>query len=720
MRILLIEDNPGDARLIQEMLKESRSDFTLSVSERLGQALKLLLSQEFDVVLLDLNLPDSSGLAALKELHSRFSRLPIVVLTSINDEELAYQAIRFGAQDYLVKGQVSGELMRRVLIYAIERKRAEELLKQAHDELEIKVAQRTQELVNVNQKLEDEISRRKQTEAQINTRNALLNLLSTAAFRQEYLDGAVKLVKERSGLGCVGIRLLDEQGRIPYQSYAGFSKDFWKSENQLSVESDQCVCIRIIKAKPELVDKPFMTKGGSFYCNDTLKFLRGLPDAEGNKFRGVCVNSGLRSVAVFPIRHQGRIIGAIHMADKKPGRIEPGLREFFEEVSEMIGQGVHKFNLEDKIRKEHSLLDAFFSHSISPFVFLDREFNFIRVNKAYAQACKRDVAEFVGHNHFEFYPDKENEAIFRRVIQTKIPHQAIARPFVFPEHPEWGLTYWDWRLAPILDENGEIFILVFSLNDVTEQKRQEEKILTAQKELEQAHRLADIGTLAATVAHELRNPLAAIRIAAFNLKRKAQNPLLDRHLDNIETKVSESDQIINNLLFYSRIKQPHYENINLFHILDECVENARKRYSESRASVKRNYKILRKIPFEADPLQMKELFENILNNAYDAIEGKPGARIEVGSEAESSAGRIKVYFRDSGAGIDEQHLKHVHEPFFSTKTKGTGLGLTVCFQIARLHNADINIESKKGAGTTVTVTLPLNNKPQHTSQVWKA
>ena len=130
---------------------------------------------------------------------------------------------------------------------------------------------------------------------------------------------------------------------------------------------------------------------------------------------------------------------------------------------------------EKLIREQARQLEAFFDHSITPFVFLDRDFNFLRVNQAYARACQRSIPEFIGRNHFDFYPHEENKAIFQRVVETKTPYVAVARPFEFPDHPEWGVTYWDWGLAPILNEAGEVDFLVFSLKDVTEQVQAEEE-----------------------------------------------------------------------------------------------------------------------------------------------------------------------------------------------------------------------------------------------------
>jgi len=128
-----------------------------------------------------------------------------------------------------------------------------------------------------------------------------------------------------------------------------------------------------------------------------------------------------------------------------------------------------------EVREQARILDSFFKFSTTPFVILDRGFNFIRVNEAYAKACHRDVSEFPGHNHFEFYPS-DAKAKFEQVVRTKRPYVATARPFCFPDHPEWGTTYWDWTLTPVVDDAGEVEYLVFSLEDVTEHKRADEAI----------------------------------------------------------------------------------------------------------------------------------------------------------------------------------------------------------------------------------------------------
>ena len=130
IRVLLIEDNPGDVRLIQEMLAEVRdAQFDLACVRRLSAGLERLAAGGIDVVLLDLGLPDSLGFSTFTRVHVQAPKVPILLLTGLEDEALGVKAIREGAQDYLVKGQVSGSLLTRAIRYAIERKRGEKALR---------------------------------------------------------------------------------------------------------------------------------------------------------------------------------------------------------------------------------------------------------------------------------------------------------------------------------------------------------------------------------------------------------------------------------------------------------------------------------------------------------------------------------------------------------------------------------------------------------------
>jgi len=139
--ILLIEDNPGDARLIQEALLETNRDhptttrFKLTVADRLCAGLGALAQRNVDVILLDLSLPDSEGLSTLLSISAQAPALPVIVMTGLDDETITVGALQAGAQDYLIKGELDGNLLVRAIRYAIERKRAEEALRVSEESL---------------------------------------------------------------------------------------------------------------------------------------------------------------------------------------------------------------------------------------------------------------------------------------------------------------------------------------------------------------------------------------------------------------------------------------------------------------------------------------------------------------------------------------------------------------------------------------------------------
>ena len=185
IHLLLIEDNPGDAVLIREMLAEARGmSFELEWMETLSEGIERLALGGIDVVLLDLALTDSTGLETLRRLRAASPWSPVVVvLSGLNDEEISFQAVQEGAQDYLIKGQVDSSLLVRSIRYALERGHEQEALRRAQVELENRVRERTADLVKAN-------------EALCNSQHLLQGILnnSTAMISVKDLQGRYMLV----------------------------------------------------------------------------------------------------------------------------------------------------------------------------------------------------------------------------------------------------------------------------------------------------------------------------------------------------------------------------------------------------------------------------------------------------------------------------------------------------------------------------------------------
>ncbi|HZZ16043.1 MAG TPA: ATP-binding protein [Candidatus Sulfotelmatobacter sp.] len=155
IRVLLVEDNPGDARLIEESLADStQCSFDVETTDRLKSAVHRLSAGGIDAILLDLGLPDSEGQDTFERAKAAASTVPIIVLTGLGDEALAVKMVREGAQDYVAKGDLNGSTLSRAIRYAIERERTEQKIRRFNEELEERVRDRTAELEAANRELE--------------------------------------------------------------------------------------------------------------------------------------------------------------------------------------------------------------------------------------------------------------------------------------------------------------------------------------------------------------------------------------------------------------------------------------------------------------------------------------------------------------------------------------------------------------------------------------
>ena len=213
-RILLVEDNPGDRRLIEEMFREGGAFFSLECQERLTPALERLAKSDYDAVLLDLSLPDASGLDALYRVRDLVPGVPIVILTARDDAELAVNAVGEGAQDYLIKDRVDADSLARSLSYAMERKRVQEELKRHRERLEDVVDERTEELRKINRKLEQEISERMRVERDLRA--------SREMYRQVFdAIPAYVFQKDKQLRHILVSKSLAEATGIPQEKWAG-------------------------------------------------------------------------------------------------------------------------------------------------------------------------------------------------------------------------------------------------------------------------------------------------------------------------------------------------------------------------------------------------------------------------------------------------------------------------------------------------------------------
>jgi hypothetical protein len=266
----------------------------------------------------------------------------------------------------------------------------------------------------------------------------------------------------------------------------------------------------------------------------------------------------------------------------------------------------------------------------------------------------------------------------------------------------FGRDVWlDCRFVPFT-LNGETRLLVVT-DDVTERKRLQEQLIRQEK-------LATLGRLSGSVSHELRNPLGAIRNAAYFLQLVIDNPDPDveEALGILEREVDRSEAVIKAMLDFARLEPPVRREVDLNDVLERTLERL-EIPSEIEVAVRLDDGVCG-IP--GDPDQLGEVFFNIADNAIDAM--PDGGRLMVESEATSDQ-EVTVSISDTGSGIPKRQQEQIFEPLFTTKAQGIGLGLAIVKTLVEGHGGTVEVESPaagleadgESRGTTFTVRLPL-------------
>ena len=315
--VLLIEDNPGDVLLIRELLAGPEDlRFDIREAGKLSDGLDLLKKDLPHVILLDLHLPDSTGIGTLDAILQEHPRLPVIVLTGMSDYQLGIQAINRGAQDFLVKGDTDRRLLTKAIQYAIERKHAA-------------------------------------TESEFITH--VLATLNRPNNWQHLIEDILQQIREFTGHEGIGLRL--QQGAdYPFAHTIGYPGDFIRSANSLTIGEGKvsscpdpdghpalaCLCGLVIEKKTGFFQS-CSTQRGSFWTNQLQPFIREHENRIHEFFlKEHCLRHGFSSLALIPVKSGARVLGLLQIVDSRPGRFTPGGIRFLEDIGEILGVAFHR------------------------------------------------------------------------------------------------------------------------------------------------------------------------------------------------------------------------------------------------------------------------------------------------------------------------------------------------------------------------------------------
>jgi len=249
---------------------------------------------------------------------------------------------------------------------------------------------------------------------------------------------------------------------------------------------------------------------------------------------------------------------------------------------------------------------------------------------------------------------------------------------------------------PVRNHEGKTVLITHIAKDITERKLMQEKLLNSE-------RLATVGGLALTLANDLRNPLQAIQSATYWLKndysRLQNSPIGIKMLQIINDSIKYSDNIVKALLDFASSKTPMIKKINVNTVVKKAL---------GQVEIPKNVELITELghipQIEADKDMLKQVFLNLTENGIEAMENGGALRVST----RRIEGFVEVSFRDTGIGVPRENLDKLFNPLFTTKSKGMGLGLTICKKLIEAHEGSIEVESDEGKGTAFRVKLPIH------------
>ena len=381
---------------------------------------------------------------------------------------------------------------------------------------------------------------------------------------------------------------------------------------------------------------------------------------------------------------------------------------------------------EKALRESEAKYRRLVEHSNDLVCEIDMRGHFLFLNPQYEQILGYAPQELLGRSAKELIHPDHLQASTPKLQQVITTRTASRDQWRF-QHKNGEWRWFECASQTYESAPGEIRIVVIS-RDITERKLAEEQSKEHARRLEEAvqqkqrdmealydkllrqEKLATIGQMAGSIAHELRNPLGAVKQSVYYLKRlahnqelTASNPKVLRHLDLIDAELATSAQVITSLLDMTHMNPPKCQPTGARVLIEEVLQ---------RCHLPEQIQVTTSLQPESltlvvDPLQMRQVLLNVLTNAAQSIQGDGAITVSAKQLTEPKEAVIEV--RDSGGGIAPDALSKVFEPLYTTKANGTGLGLSICKQIIENHDGRITLTSHPDHGTTVTIVLPCHH-----------
>lgn len=348
---------------------------------------------------------------------------------------------------------------------------------------------------------------------------------------------------------------------------------------------------------------------------------------------------------------------------------------------------------EEKYKQSEEKYRLIAEHTTDLIAVIDLTGKILYASPSHKRVLGSESAKLIQKCSFGFtHPDDLGHLsnCIEEMVENKSPQQLEIRI----RHHEGHYLTFEAHGMPVLDKNGEIQSIVIVSRDITERKRTDALLRRSDK-------LTVLGELAAGIAHEIRNPLTSLK--GFTQILKSSVPEGKQYFDIMLSELDRINSIVSEFMLLAKPQVMNFKKQNVHEIIEKVIS-----LLEAQANLHNIQIIINPIgvqpPVNGAQDQLKQVFINILKNAIEAMPKGGTIFINVAQKDDM----LSISFIDQGIGIPEERLKSIGEPFYTTKEKGTGLGMMICHKIIENHSGVINIKSKVNIGTIVEISLPIN------------
>lgn len=541
-----------------------------------------------------------------------------------------------------------------------------------------------------------DITEHKKAKRQNQIVTTLLALFAKKTSRTGYLDAVTRVVHQWSGCRCLGIRVVNGNKEVPYESYVGFSKEFVESENALKIDTDQCACTRIMAGRPGPQDLPCLTPNGSFQCQNTFYFVESLSETEKGQFRGVCIKAGFASLAIIPVKYRDVIVGAIHLADEKVRMVSAENIAFAEStLAPIIGEAIHRFDVEQVLRHVGTYNRSLIEASPDPLVTINEQGEITDVNTATEKVTGYGRNDLIGTDFSDYFSDP----VLARAGYQQVFKDGVVRDYAL------DIRHLDGHLTPVLynasvyrDKAGHIVGVFAAARDITEQKKAQQKLDDYQADLralslnltlaeERARRQLAIG-LHDTVGQTLALTKIKLGLLGHLIVAKESR----QALAEIKEMFDEAVRQTRTLSF--ELSPPILYELGLGAAIEWLGEDFAKRYGfqvycEGTGQACEIDEPMRVLFFQS----ARELLTNITKHAEAT---------EVHMALETDNGRVMMTISDNGKGLDPKTTADA----FAGKNS---LGLFSIRERMKQIGGAFEISAQQGPGIKVILTAHMQN-----------